>query len=227
MGSSVLVGFIDLQMLENIFLVMFVAGLVFMVISAIMSGAFESEFGEGSAFGDGDASAMGGDVGEGGAHGTAEVGWASHDLATFSPLSPTVICAFITAFGGVGFLSLHTWEMGPIASSAMALVAGVVFGGAIFLSLAWVFDKTQGSSVGRASSVVGREAEVIEPVPSQGSGRVAYVLSGQRMTMPAQTADGASIPQGAQVLVKEVTQQYLVVEETRESWLAREKQKAN
>ncbi|MHC4820483.1 MAG: NfeD family protein [Planctomycetota bacterium] len=226
MGSFGLLGFIEPSTLEDIFLIMLLVGFLFMAVSAFMSGAFESEFGEGSAFGDGDVGSMGGELGDGGAHGVAEVGWASHDLASFSPLSPTVISAFITAAGGMGYLSLHSLGMGVGGASAIALVSGIVFAAIVFLLVAWMFKHTQGSSVGSVASLVGAEAEVIETIPSDGFGRIAFVLAAQRMTMTARTADAAEVPQGATVVIKEVTQQFYVVEESRESWLAREKNRA-
>ena len=47
--------------------------------------------------------------------------------------------------------------------------------------------------------------------------------AGQRCVMSARCADAAAVPQGARVVVKSVSPTVFVVEETRESWLARSK----
>lgn len=214
-----------MELLENIFLGMFLLGFLFTVLSAVMSGAFGHAFGEGSAM---DAHGahighMGGDVGPTAGEGTAEVGWAQHNLATFSPLSPTTISAFLAAAGGIGYLCLHSWEMDLWASILLSAASGLVFAGLVFVGIAWMFKATQGSSIVSQSSLVGVEADVSIAIPSGGAGEVAYVRAGQRNVMAARCADAAAVPQGARVVIKSVSTGSLIVEETRESWLARTK----
>ena len=81
------------------------------------------------------------------------------------------------------------------------------------------------SSIVRQSSLVGLAADVIVSIPSGGAGEVAYVSAGQRHVMAARCADAATVPQGAHVVIKSVSPTVFVVEETRESWLARSKAK--
>jgi hypothetical protein len=210
-------------MLESIFLGMFLLGFLFTVISALMSGALGHAFGEGSAFDAHGAhpGAMGGDVSHAPDAGHAEVGWVGHELSTFSPLSPTTIAAFITAAGGMGYVSLHWWEWSPAASVGLALGSGIVFAVVVFLLFAAIFKVTQGSSLVSLDSTVGMEAEVSIVIPSGQLGEVAYVRNGQRMVMAARCADAASVPAGSKVIVKSVSSTEFVVEETRDSWLAR------
>jgi len=213
-----------MQWLESIFLGMFLLGFLFTLITAIMSGAFEHAFGEGSAFdaaGGAHPDAMGGDVGHSLADGHAEVGWAQHALPTFSPLSPTTISAFITAAGGMGYVSLVWWEWSPWAAGALSASSGLVFAALLFFLFTWIFKVTQGSSLPSLASIVGREGEVTVPIASGGQGEIAYVHMDQRCVMAARAADAAAIPQGTRVVIKSVSPTVLVVEETRESWLAR------
>lgn len=212
-----------MPLLESIFLGMFLVGFLFTLITAIMSGALEHAFGEGSAFDAhaGEPGAMGGDVGPTAGEGTPEVGWLQHDLATFSPLSPTTISAFITAAGGMGYIALAWWEWSPWAAGALSASSGVVFAILLFLMFAYLFRATQGSSLQALDSIVGMEAEVTTAITSGGLGEVAYVKMGQRCVMSARAADAAAMPQGTKVVIKSVSPTILVVEETRESWLAR------
>ena len=214
-----------MELLENIFLVMFLLGFLFTVISALMSGAFGHAFGEGTAFDShgGHIGHMGGDVGPTAAEGTAEVGWAQHNLATFSPLSPTTISAFLAGAGGIGYLCIHSWDFGMGASILTAAASGLLFAGLMFGLIAWMFRATQGTSMVHQSGLVGVQAEVTIPIPSGGMGEVAYVSAGQRNVMSARCADAAAVPQGAKVVIKSVSPTVFVVEESRESWLARSK----
>src|SRR5258706_6773756 len=194
-----------MQLLENIFLGMFLLGFLFTIVSAFMSGAFGHAFGEGSAFDAGGAhpGELGGhDIGHSAADGHPSVGWTGgHDLPTFSPLSPTVICAFLAAAGGAGFVAIHSLGWGGWAATGLAAAAGIVFAALVFFSLAFVFRTAQGSSVVALDSLVGTEAEVNQPIPSGGYGEIAYVGGGQRMVQAARCADGAAVPQGARVVV--------------------------
>ena len=214
-----------MEVLENVFLGMFLVGFLFTVVSAVMSGAFGHAFGEGSAL---DAHGahighMGGDVHPTAGEGTAEVGWAQHNLSTFSPLSPTTISAFVTAAGGVGFLCVHSWEMGPWPSLLIAIVSGLAFAAVVFFGIGWLFRATQGTSLVSQHELVGLQADVSIGIPSGGMGEIAYVRGGQRNVMSARCGDAAAVPPGARVVIKTVSPSFFVVEETRESWLARSK----
>lgn len=214
-----------MELLENIFLGMFLLGFLFTIVSALMSGAFGHAFGEGSAM---DAHGahighMGGDVGPTAGEGQPEVGWAQHNLATFSPLSPTVISAFLAAAGGAGFLSLHSWEWGIWGSILASLVAGLLVASAVFFGIAWLFRVTQASSMVSQHELVGLGGEVSIAIPSGGIGEIAFIKSGQRSVRPARCADAAAVPQGAKIVIKSVSTNEFIVEETRESWLARTK----
>lgn len=212
-----------MEILESIFLGMFLVGFLFTIVSAVMSGAFSHAFGEGSALDAGGAhpGAMGGDVGHGPMTGHAEVGWAQHDLPTFSPLSPTTLSAFVTAAGGMGWAAMHWWEWSPWTASALAILCGLAFAAVVFFGLSFMFRVTQGSSMVSLDSLVGTEAEVSLGIPSGGLGEVVFVRNGQRSSMAARCGDAATVTRGARVVIKSVSATELLVEETRESWLAR------
>jgi hypothetical protein len=212
-----------MELLESIFLGLFLLGFLFTLISAVLSGAFEHGFAEGSSFDahGGHIGSMGGDVAPTAGEGTPEVGWTQHNLATFSPLSPTTISAFITAGGGMGYVALKWWGWGGWEAGALGLASGLVFAAVVFGLFVLLFRVAQGSSVGELAAVVGLEAEVTLPIHAGGIGQVAYEQKGQRCLASARCADAAAVPAGAKVVVKSVAATIFVVEETRESWLAR------
>lgn len=173
-------------------------GLLFAIASAIMAGVFGG--------GDSDQPDVhAGDANTDGTGGHAEAGFGSNDMPGFSPLSPTSISAFITAFGGIGVI-LHSipqtrppWASVPLAAVGALAVAALV----VWLFRA-VFKRTQGSSEGRVASLTGHPATVITPLPANGVGEIAYVQAGSRYTAPARSEDGNPIGAGAVVEITRI-----------------------
>jgi hypothetical protein len=216
------------SILETIFLVMFWLGLALTVVMALMSGAFHHEIGSGSSFEGGAAHELGGahvdaahshDLGPG----KAEVGWSEGEIPGFSPWSPTVVCATMTGMGGLGWLSVSRWEMQAPTAILLAILGGLVLGGATFGTLWWVFRRVQASSHVAAYAMIGGRARVDTAIGSGVAGAVAIDAAGSRMVVPARSVDAAPIPIGAEVEIVAVDGAVYHVKETRESWLARTK----
>ncbi len=220
------------SILETTFLVLFWVGLILTVVMAVMSGAFEHEFGSGSSFEGGVAPDLGGpDVGgavAGGADGIdsahPEVGWSGGGLPSFSPWSPTVLFAAMTGVGGIGYLAISEWDLGYGLSVVLALVGGLGLGGATFGILAWAFTRLQSTSHVIASETIGRKALVTTAIGSGVAGAVTLEAGGGRIVFPARTEDAAVVPEGAEVEIVHADGAVYVVRETRESWLRRSKE---
>jgi membrane protein implicated in regulation of membrane protease activity len=180
-----------------IYVVCFGFGLLFTIISAAL----------GHAFGDSDAHA---DVGTGG---HAEAGFEHTGMPGISPFSPTTIASFITAFGAFGMIlsrieaTRSVWISGPLS-----LVGGLGVAAGVFLLFNKIFSKTQSSSEGRISALIGLSATVITPIPQAGVGEIAYVQAGSRYTAPARSESGAAIGNGQTVKIHRIvgTQFYVV-----------------
>src|SRR5688572_11118455 len=131
-----------------IYFICFGVGLVFTIISAIVS----------DVFGGGDAHA---EVGTGG---HAEAGFEHTGMPGVSPFSPTTLASFITAFGGFGMifskfeLTRPAWISAPLAA-----LAGLVIAAGVFFLFNALFSKTQSSSESRVATLVGMSATVISP----------------------------------------------------------------
>lgn len=172
------------------YVVCFGAGLLFAVVSAI----------GGHVFGGQEA-----DTGDIGAGGHAEAGFGGDNMPGVSPLSPTTIASFITAFGGIGMiLSRIEATRSPFISLPLSALGGLAVGIAVFMLFRAVFARTQSSSESRVGGLIGKAATVITPIASGGVGEIAYVDGGVRYTAPARTEGNVHAVSGDTVHIQRV-----------------------
>jgi membrane protein implicated in regulation of membrane protease activity len=171
-----------------VYFICFALGLLFTLLSAII----------GHLFG-GDSHA---DIGTGG---QAEAGFDHSGLPGLSPFSPTTIASFITAFGGFGLIfSRIEATKSPWISAPLALMGGLLVAGGVLWVFGILFHKTQSSSEGRVSTLIGHAATVITPIPENGVGEIAYVQGGTRYSAPAREVNGSPIPNGRLVRITQI-----------------------
>lgn len=163
------------------------AGLIWAAISLIMAGGFS---GDSAADIHADHGIDHGDV-------SGEI--------TFSPMSPTVIAVFITAFGAGGIVAIEGLQWSVIASVGVALGSGLLIAGVVYEVLSIVYKRTQGSSEASVDALIGITAEVITPISENGTGEIAYVIRGSRYTGSARSVDGSEIGRNKPVKVVRVT----------------------
>jgi membrane-bound ClpP family serine protease len=172
------------------------AGLVFTVLTAIFGHFF------------------GGDHGHvDGSGGHAEAGVDGSDAPGVSAMSPTIICSFITAFGGFGLvLNQIPATHNPWVSAPLALVGGGVVASGVLALLRSLFRHTQGSSESQIATLVGACATTLSPIPENGVGEIAYVQGGTRYTAPAREENGRHIGNGQSVRITRIvgTQFYVL-----------------
>ncbi len=164
------------------------AGLVFTILSAVLGHFF------------------GGDHGHlDGSGGHAEAGIDSSDAPGVSVLSPTIICSFITAFGGFGII-FHQIPAtrNPVISAPLAVLGGAIVASGVLAVLRQLFRRTQSSSESRVATLVGAVGTIITPIPAHGVGEIAYVQGGTRYTAPARTEDGAALSNGTSARITRI-----------------------
>ena len=181
-----------------IYLFCLVVGLAFTLLSALLGHFFGGH---------------GDHVGGSGGH--AEAGADSSDMPGISIFSPTIVAAFITAFGGFGiiFTEIPATRQ-PIISAPLAIATALVAAGCLYKLLAVLFSHTQGSSESHVAALAGTEANVITPIPENGIGEIAYVVRGTRYTAPARTESGAPVANGKPVKITRIVGTQFYVQET-------------
>ena len=172
-----------------IYLVCFGVGLLFALVSGLLGGVFGGH-----------------DVHGGhGAGSHAEGGFADHEMPGFAPLSPTTLASFVTAFGGLGmvFHSIRATRS-PFVSGPLAAIGALGVAALVFWLFSTLFRKTQASSEGRVSKLVGLTAVLNTSIPVNGVGEIAYVQGGSRYTAPARAEGGGLIPHGSTVKITRI-----------------------
>ncbi len=126
-----------------------------------------------------------------------------HDGHEVSGLSMLAIAGFTTAFGAFGLATATLLHAPPVLSLLAAAVGGVLVGGLAQLFFIQVLSRSTSSNID-LHTVKGADAKVTVPIPAEGMGQVAVVLSGTRVTLSARASGGEPIPFGAEVIVDSV-----------------------
>jgi len=133
------------------------------------------------------------------------------EAGSFHPVSGTTLATFITGFGGGGIVGHYLLRWSLVPGLALATGSGLLVAAAAYVILQVIFRQTQAGSEFAMSDMVGREGEVITPIPPGGTGEVAFLARGQRAKAPARSADGAAVPRGRPVLIEKVMGQTIYV----------------
>ncbi|TCS96738.1 NfeD family protein [Hazenella coriacea] len=141
------------------------------------------------------------------------VGEIFHGLFSFDlpMLQPVTIMGALTLFGASGIIASQIYQLTPI--NTLLIASGVAILSFILLYVLFVrTTETAENSTGfQYQDLIGKTAEVITPIPSDGYGEILLVTSGGRTAQIAASEDGSSIPQGTQVKVQKVQDQIFYV----------------
>ncbi len=171
--------------MANFYFAVFVIGLALSVLSFLF-GAAGHWFGHG----------LGGDGGHGGhghGHGADGDGVPVLNFATAT--------AFMTWFGGVGFLLTAYGRVVAVATIGIAVVCGTGGAAAVLLFMKKVLVRDQIPLSAADYYMPGTLARVTVTIPRNGSGEIVYTQGGSRKTAAARGADGQEIGKGTEVVV--------------------------
>jgi hypothetical protein len=124
-------------------------------------------------------------------------------------LSSRVIAVFITAFGAFGAIAVNN-GMSAGAASGIGVGGGVVFGGAIYIFLRFLYGQQASSDV-LASDLLGQTGRVIVGIPANGVGQVRVRIGEELVDKIAQSRDGLAIGEHAAVTIDQVLGETVVV----------------
>lgn len=103
-------------------------------------------------------------------------------------LSPMMVAFFLVCFGLIGLLtSQWQYQMGA-RSLIPAVGVGAVLSYLLRKGVGLIFSGATGGNEPRPGEEIGLQAEVINTIPADGPGAVAYIVRGIRYTRPARSA---------------------------------------
>jgi membrane protein implicated in regulation of membrane protease activity len=190
---------------ELFYLICFVVGFLFSVLS-FLSGTMRTHihvpkhiyFG-----GMGHAPAHGPAGGHAPGQGTAAKGHvrSSAKAAQFSFFNPMTLAAFLTWFGGTGYLLeyfRHIWVFTGLLLSSVAGLAGALV---VFWFVAKVLMKHEHDLDPLDYEMVGVLGKVSSSIRSGGTGEMIFLQEGVRRPCAARCETGESLPKGVEVVV--------------------------
>ena len=206
--------------LANLYMGCFLFGLIFTSVSLFLNfGHLGGDAGGGDA-GHGSGHVLGaghdahgphigghGDVGHGGhgvdTHADGHFSSAEH-IEGLSPLNLPTLLAFITWFGGAGYIFRVTLGWNGIVSGVLALASGMLGGAIMFLILSYLLSRGQTPPMRRADYYLpGTHARVISSIAAgTGTGEIVFMKGGGRRVEGARSESGEAIPRGTEVTIK-------------------------
>lgn len=128
----------------------------------------------------------------------------SHGEVGVPSLSPITIASFVTAFGAFGIIATQGFGASAGVSVLLGAVGAFIVAVLSHFAYFYLLVKPQGSSEVTQSDIVGATAEVTTPIPLSGTGEVAFVARGGRVSYPARSLDRVALPRGTTVTIIEM-----------------------
>jgi membrane protein implicated in regulation of membrane protease activity len=171
---------------SSLFLGCFTFGLLFTVVSGLL-GAFNG----------------GHDLHFPGFHGHAGHGGGHHHAHT-SPFNGGTIAAFLTWFGGAGYLLTRYSGFAALSITAIASLVGLIGGALVFAFLAKFINPRLTVLAPEDFQVNGIVAKVTSTIHPGGTGEIVYTLGGTRHADGARAETGEQLERGTEVVILRV-----------------------
>jgi membrane protein implicated in regulation of membrane protease activity len=121
--------------------------------------------------------------------------------ATISPFNFITLTAFLAWFGGTGYLLTRYSSVWFALGLMIAMGAGLVGAGIVFLFLSRVLISQEESMDPADYEMVGVLGRTSIPIRAGGTGEIIYSQAGTRRTCGARSENGSIIAKGAEVVV--------------------------
>jgi hypothetical protein len=134
-------------------------------------------------------------------HGKVSAGDGAAAAFHFPFFSPLALATLAGSTGAVGLITRHglgvrdEWSAVLSVAGALAITYTVTYAG-------WrVARSSRGTSTLRDADFVGLSAEILTPIPTDGLGEIATIVSGERFTGPARSSDGRALARGTSATI--------------------------
>ena len=124
------------------------------------------------------------------------------DTGGISPFNLSTIMAFLAWFGGAGYLLTIWGHVGLIGVLGLAVLFGLTGGAIVFLFLAKVLMRSDGTLYVADYQMEGLLGHVSNGIRENGgTGEIIYSQEGVRRTCGARAENGDAIPKGTEVVI--------------------------
>jgi len=131
-------------------------------------------------------------------HGGAAHGAQGGAMSAFNPVTTA---AFLAWFGGTGYLMTRFPNVVSLVTLVVALGAGLVGAGIMFLFLTRVLSSRDEAMAPADYEMIGVLGRTSIPIREGGTGEIIYSQAGTRRTCGARAEDNTAIEKGCEVVV--------------------------
>lgn len=128
--------------------------------------------------------------------GKAGAGWTTISFFNFG-----TIAAFLTWFGGTGYILVHRYSVWFLMALGIAVASGIGAAAVVFWFLAKVLMGREAPLDPADYDMVGVLGKLSISIRRGGTGELIYSQGGTRRVAGARSEDGVAIPKGAEVMV--------------------------
>jgi membrane protein implicated in regulation of membrane protease activity len=141
--------------------------------------------------------------GPAGGHGTAQSHGISrtHGASNFPFVNPMTAAAFLTWFGGTGYLLLHVRHLWILAGLAFSTLAGLAGAALVFLFVVKVLMAHEKDLDPLDYEMAGVLGQVSVSIREGGTGEIIFAQEGVRKTCAARSDTGSPLPKGEEIVV--------------------------
>lgn len=124
------------------------------------------------------------------------------DVPGISPFNFSTLMAFLAWFGGAGYLLTIWGKLGVVVVGGLSIVAGATGGMIVFLFLAKVLMRNDGTLFIADYHMEGLLGHVSSGIRAgDGTGEIIFSQQGVRRTCGARSEDGSELPKGTEVVI--------------------------
>jgi membrane protein implicated in regulation of membrane protease activity len=136
-----------------------------------------------------------------GGHAASVKGGARGQAGQISPFNFVSFAAFLAWFGGTGYLLTRFWTIWFAMGLGIALLSGATGAGIIYLFLSKVLMSEEENLDPADYEMTGVLGRTSVPIRQGGTGEIIYSQAGTRKTCGARAEDDTAIAKGAEVIV--------------------------
>lgn len=121
--------------------------------------------------------------------------------AEISPLNFSTAMAFLTWFGGMGYLLSHYYRFWFLLALLVATLSGLAGGAVVFVFMARFLAPRQTQLDPADYDLVGTLARISSSIRANGTGEIIFAQAGARKTSGARSTDGSALEKGTEVVI--------------------------